>query len=929
MPPENNGTGSKIESDHNKSRTKTDQSSSADDFDSSFPSPPADTNIAGPNQYSDNNLGALDDAKAVFRASLEFQNQAPPPGDLLERTTSSSSLYPSREFVSRQVGQEIELDQSWHDCASPYASMDDNEKCSGIDDGPKESKREARNYRIMRENKKMQKTKIAPSSLAASPASSPATTARASLPRRNDEDEEMIAMKLAAYGGDHSFSSQATHHTHAAVGVGTPTAAQTASADHHAAAVVIEESVHPSDIETNAVQAEFVSTSDAGTLHVDDNQQSASTEMVNSGNSIGAVHAVPAAHAETMHATMIQSFPMQIATLDTWTASCEAEATVLQGENVGAGDADRKPPAVDHSAPFAYNHALPGNLSPQIQSFPSSAGQQAEAAVIDCDVHPSNVTAEAPVERNNLQPYVDTRQRSQGLNALYTQNAQATVIDYDVSPSDISVPDAVHATLRLDARGAHQDPEARIVDYEAHPSPPVPQEDLQLELQGSNHVVHNFDHSQEAHATVVECDVHPSELSYNAVQAELVGEDFSAQLHNEVAAQPSSSHISDGAHAIEVEGSNMEEATEATVIESGPMHKATREAWSAEPASEAQVMEGAVGEQSGFTGKPPMADDMEGTNCAPTDDEAEVVDVAEEAHPSEFPDDAAQAELIGSDYGRAIAVPRDQGIVEEAAVVIEGPSTPFEPSAAQVHAADSEALEAQATLIDDDHLNGLNESTTSHQTHPVTAVIDESYVARDSGALDQPVTPVTVMEASFENPSRPPKADPLVDRSSSEPTVSVTGNASGEVQPETRSYSSRFPTSPTVHETAISEEFSTVPPIPPPVPAVSSISVTSTASRTSRASHRSESSSVNVGLQSVSFFFHFEVACIAELTLESTQSHHRTSVGEQLKCFLETADPRVADTLLSALILNLWLGQFYLGRFSLPQLFFLKQRIPG
>ena len=205
-------------------------------------------------------------------------------------------------------------------------------------------------------------------------------------------------------------------------------------------------------------------------------------------------------------------------------------------------------------------------------------------------------------------------------------------------------------------------------------------------------------HDQQAEATVVEYDVHPSELMGDGVHAELIGHDFSGAV--EPTHQDASPPVASAAAAASppsdayevVEDTAADHATEATVIESGPVaDKATAEAWSSSLTEEARVLQDEVAADNvvDLDSKPPannnyvsrswpnsVEESIDGVAVA--DEEAEVVGITDHIHPSDVTEDAAQAELVGTDSNYAVAVassphqevsmtPLDEGFIEQAA----------------------------------------------------------------------------------------------------------------------------------------------------------------------------------------------------------------------------------------------------------------------
>jgi len=139
--------------------------------------------------------------------------------------------------------------------------------------------------------------------------------------------------------------------------------------EHHAEAFVIEEDVHPSDIGVDAVCAEFVAQNHEALPNIVSNIRpyvSSSRPHVSSSDFVdNSVHAL-GAHAEATEATVIESGPIEKATPEAWSASTAAEATVLQEPDI-CSEPDRKPPAVNHSEPWACSAASVGQQGSDAQ----------------------------------------------------------------------------------------------------------------------------------------------------------------------------------------------------------------------------------------------------------------------------------------------------------------------------------------------------------------------------------------------------------------------------------------------------------------------------------------------------------------------------------------------------------------------------------
>ena len=199
-------------------------------------------------------------------------------------------------------------------------------------------------------------------------------------------------------------------------------------------------------------------------------------------------------------------------------------------------------------------------------------------------------------------------------------------------------------------------------------------------------------HAQ-ATATVVDYDVHPSDLLIEAAPAELLGHDYSHTDHQHHVATATAT----GTGNVElypdyryetcqddIPVESQQVVTDVDVIESGPMEKATVEAWSASTSGQAHVLiqqqEHEQQQEQEWDAKPAersrpsddyyyeqwdtmeayatASDDLFGTTII--DGEAEVVDISEDVHPAELvggSEATAEAELVGSDFNTAIGVP--------------------------------------------------------------------------------------------------------------------------------------------------------------------------------------------------------------------------------------------------------------------------------
>ncbi len=405
----------------------------------------------------------------------------------------------------------------------------------------------------------------------------------------------------------------------------------------------------------------------------------------------------------------------------------------------------------------------------------------------------------------------------------------------------------------------------------------------------------------QAEATIIGYDAHPAELAMDAVQAEYVGHDFHSSIHLEgndieefISAEASevTSSSTSAINQINVEAAIEQHITEVNVIESGPMEKATTEAWSASNSREAQVLQETTANQTPpFDPKLPadsIADDSWRVEThdalhgfAMMDVEAEVVGISEDFHPSEFiGEGTTEAELVCSDFNTAIAIPsNDQDhfemsnhsscAIEHADIVVEAgyqnTSITLPPQ--------TRPQEAHATLIND--AQRLNfENQMSDLTH-VTAVLESFSISGRSISNPLPATTVTVLPVEEPSPIVPPrvsfgesaKPQPFSGRIvsaplstthlESAPETSQDANALSNQQPDWERAPSfggngvedaPFPIPP-----PIASATPLVEPVPPPIPTPRSVAEGSTASQNRNRSSTSTTSDSSVpGLQMVS-----------------------------------------------------------------------------
>jgi hypothetical protein len=294
-------------------------------------------------------------------------------------------------------------------------------------------------------------------------------------------------------------------------------------------------------------------------------------------------------------------------------------------------------------------------------------------------------------------------------------------------------------------------------------------------------------HASAGHAiaTVLDYNVHPSELLMEqAVQAELLGHDYhaTAQITSMDYSNDAPEQLTTFQANQDIPVTGEEHVMEVVVIESGPMEKATVEAWSASTSGQAQVLiEDATTTTTTatatsatfhtapatFQAKPPAnstANERWAANGQPNrnpysmiDGEAEVVDISEEVHPAELVGEAtAEAELVGPDFNTAIGVPSDsqhfalsggqQGAIAQADIVIEEHDF-HHGSRVMTMQSLPPPQEAHATLVQQE-----SEQSAFDVSGGIATVVLESSRSRSDPL---PATPVTVLEETSV-PAMPP-----------------------------------------------------------------------------------------------------------------------------------------------------------------------------
>lgn len=503
------------------------------------------------------------------------------------------------------------------------------------------------------------------------------------------------------------------------------------------------------------------------------------------------------------------------------------------------------------------------------------------------------------------------------------QQAQATIVDYDIHPSDLSV-DAVQAEfVTLESQAVNADcnttpsvsisveaTEATALDcyplqnesssemWVAAPAAEatvlaedeVDQEELDLDCKPparnpTQQYTNDPPPDQPADATIIAYDLHPSDLSVDAAQAELIGEDCHAialvdNEDTEAVTETPQSEETLFSDVVQAYGESTDDnVPNVAVIESGPMEKATAEAWSAAPSSEAQVLEDTTTVVTAtFDYKPADGEPSDGWRSNEHDErrfsmgngEAEVVEITETSHPAEYVDNdaSAQAVLVGSDFNTAVAVPstyQDQDgqgdtCVEQAEVVVDDGEELYTSSNVDQNSI-APPQEAHATLVASTDAEDNSYHRSSVNIPQVTAVV-EPLPASGRSISEPPPTPVTVLEEfTVESPRATSPGDivkpqPYSGRTVSAPAMTGSGSVM-ESENRSRLRSSGGSSDslsnnlPPPIATATELDSPIPPPIPSPAPVATTISTTSRSSRNSSCNSASHSDFAVAGLNVV------------------------------------------------------------------------------
>lgn len=341
-----------------------------------------------------------DAAMAVFEESLRFeQSQSlPPPQPIGDRKSSSTSIYPPIESIEDIGRDEIELEKTWEAAATPKKKFQENRAmvaarmksccddrtrctCCSTNSCMSQSSRRYPYLALSNPHAAARATSLRNPSPYLTTMSMPHSSVpldhllRGLNPhhavdegKRTTEDDELLAMKLAAYEGREI----------------TPVARMPDSLvpDQQAEATVVDYYEHPSDISVNAVQADLVG-QDYGS-HFDVDYAPTLAAPPQASGYVESVQSLMAtASGETTEATVIESGPMEKVTADAWDASA-TEALVLEDSTNDIVDLDSKPPAVEQWRAPSIQHEMHGPGGARVEDA-------AEATVLEFEDHPSTV----------------------------------------------------------------------------------------------------------------------------------------------------------------------------------------------------------------------------------------------------------------------------------------------------------------------------------------------------------------------------------------------------------------------------------------------------------------------------------------------------------------------------------------------------------
>jgi len=246
---------------------------------------------------------------------------------------------------------------------------------------------------------------------------------------------------------------------------------------------------------------------------------------------------------------------------------------------------------------------------------------------------------------------------------------------------------------------------------------------------------------------------HPSHLSRSgsgsgAVQAELIREHFTRPAEIPSAFDQQSiggaalAGTSGAAYAAAVDISAAEETTEATVIDSTPMiGEGEAPLWMF--TEEATVLEDDTSIPSIMDRKPAAIDhsiqqqqqrqqqqQQHSDNVAVAEQEAEVVEIQNDFHPSEFVGDDAEAELVGTDYSAELAGTDYSYSVAVAANAVPGLTDERSEATNEMRVVPEAVCEAQAVSELPEQVHTITEP--SSEAHIMMGQISESYIIAES-----------------------------------------------------------------------------------------------------------------------------------------------------------------------------------------------------
>lgn len=459
--------------------------------------------------------------------SLQFEGaQLPRPQPMEERRTSSmTTLYPPIESIEDVARNEIQLEETWEAAAEPRKMSYQEQKaaaamksCCDCRDGSSctcdctLSDPSSRGYPFMalsNPNAASRATSLRSPTLYPSMFPHGHSNGPRALPRRSrgldydemddsghrgqlaDDDDDLLAMKMAAYGGGRESMPVAR------------------MPSQQAEATVVEYDVHPADISVHAVQADLVG-QDYNSQYNSSQAQIAdypsTTVTADASEFIETAQDITATiTGDATEATVIESGPIDKVTADAWDATT-TEALVLQDSNTDIVDLDSKPPAVEDWTP-----PLQQTLTEQEVQMEEAA---AEATVVEFDDHPSTI----PISSNAVHAeFVGQDFRSS------SQDIRSSIVYEHSSSAESDFPNDSNHGVQTTGMMAEAN-EATVVDSsqldEAWNVSAVE------DTSGTNVVFP----SGEAEVVGITEDVHPSELASSVNRAELIGTNMNCAI---------------------------------------------------------------------------------------------------------------------------------------------------------------------------------------------------------------------------------------------------------------------------------------------------------------------------------------------------------------------------------------------------------------